>query len=631
MLQLLRKKAQSTFIQIIVVIIALVFIFWGVGGKLTGNREDALVVNGEVITFPQYQRVYDRAYQRLSDQFGGNVPKGLAETLGVKQQVIKQLVQTTLLRQGAKEMGLTVSPQEIQRIIEKMVQFQENGVFNIERYRAVLAANRMDPTKFEDSMRIDQLSEVAAREIGNFASVATDFEVKEVYSQQNEKIDVKYVKISPDQFVDKVKVDDKILRSWFETVKENYKSDPQIKLKYLDFTYESVGHKIVIDKSKIEEYYKDNIEKYQIPEQRHARHILLKAGKEDSAERHQEQAKKAEKIRQLAKAGGDFSALAREYSEGPSKESGGDLGFFSKGQMVPAFDKAVFSMKPGDISDVVKTQFGYHIISLEDIKPAETTPLAKVADEITATLQRKEAESLTFQVANDAYEGIIAAGSLTKYAESHPDIHLEQTDFFPKSNAPADLKMDPQFLDKAFELNKGELSSLIKGKTGYSILYAEDVKPPEIPTFESKKDILAKDYQKVKSKELAETAAKEMLSKLRGGKQFDALAQELGYAVLDSGFMSKNEKNDESGFPSALLESAFLLSKSSPLPEEPGKVGDIFFVYTFLDRQIPTMPDNSEEVAKYRENLVRFKQQQLLSAWLHHMEINAEITQNPRL
>ncbi len=428
-----------------------------------------------------------------------------------------------------------------------------------------------------------------------------------------------------------MKIDDKALRAWFETVKDNYKSEPQIKLNYLDFTYESIGRKITIDPSKIEEYYKNNIEKFQVPEQRHARHILLKAGKDDSAERHQEQAKKAEKIQKLAKEGGDFSALAREYSEGPTKDSGGDLGFFSAGQMVPPFDKAVFSMKPGDISDVVKTQFGYHIISLEDIKPAKTKPLSEVTAEIKTTLQQKEAESLTFQVANDAYEGIIAAGSLSKYAESHPDVHVQQTDFFQKSNAPADLKTDPQFLDKAFELNKGELSSLIKGQTGYSILYAEDIKPPEIPTFESKKDIIVKDYQKVQSKELAEMAAKEMLTKLRDGKKFEVLAQEQGIVLLDSGFINRNEQNETTKFPSELLDTAFLLSQSSPLPEEPGKVGDNFYVYSFLARQIPTMPDKSEEIAKYRENLVRFKQQQLISAWLHHMQINAEITQSPSL
>ncbi len=628
MLQILRKKSQSTFIQIIVVVIALVFIFWGVGANLKGSRQAALVVNGDEISFQQYQQAYDRALQRLSEQFGGNVPKGLAESLGVKQQVINQLIQTSLLRQGAKEMGILVSKQEIRQIIEGMVQFQENGVFNLERYKAVLATNRMVPTTFEASMRIDRLSEVAAREIANFANVVTDFEIQEIYSQQNEKINLKYVKISPDLFVDKVKIDDDALKAWFETVKDNYKSEPQLKLKYLTFTYDSVGRKIAIDESKIKEYYQDNIEKYQVPEKRHARHILFKLSESDSEQRQQEQARKAADVLKLAKDGANFAELAKKYSEGPSKESGGDLGFFAAGQMVPAFDQAVFSMKAGEISDVIKTQFGYHIILLEAIQPAKTKSLEEVKAEITKTLQQKEAESLAFQMANDAYEGIISAGSLAKYAEAHPEIVIEQTDFFPKSNAPADLKADPQFLEKAFELHKGELSSLIKGQSGYAILYAEDVKEPEVPTFEATKDILVKDYQKFQSKELAETAANELLKGLREHKDFKTLAEAIGTTVLETGFLGQK---DNSAFPSALLAEAFVLSPSSPLPEEPGKVGDDFFVYSFLDREIPTMPEKSEEVDKYRQSLLRFKQQQLLSAWLHHMELNAKITKHPSL
>ncbi len=630
MLQILRKKAQSTFIQVIVVVIALVFIFWGVGTNLSGDRQAAMVINGENISFQQYQQAYDRAYQRLSDQFGGNVPKGLAETFGVKQQVINQLIQASLLRQGAEKMGLMVSGQEIQQIIKNMAPFQENGTFSIEQYKTVLAANRMAPTNFEESMKFDRLSEVAAREIGNFAGVVTDAEIQEVYSQQNEKIAIKYVKISSDQFLDKVIIDDTALKTWFETVKENYKSAPQLKLQSLVFTYDSVASKIAIDPGKIEEYYNNNIETYQTPEQRHARHILLQATDKDSTERHQEQAKKAEEVRKLALDGGNFSTLAQQYSEGPTKESGGDLGFFTAGQMVPAFDKAVFSMQPGNISEVIKTQFGYHIILLEEVKPPATKSLESVAAEITATLQQKEAESLTFQVANDAYEGIIAAGSFAQYAKANPSIHSKETDFFTRSNAPAELNKDAQFLDKAFELNKGELSSLIKGESGYAILFAEDIKEPQIPAFETKKDILVKDYQKEQAREMAEKAAKDMLQNLSEDKKFDALAQENGFSVLESGFLSRREQN-KTPFPSSLVENVFLLSPSSPLPETPGKVGDDFFVYSFLDRQIPTMPKEGPELVQYRENLLRFKQQQLLSAWLRHMEDSAKITRHQSL
>ncbi len=630
MLQILRKKAQSTFIQIIVVIIALVFIFWGVGTKLNGDRQSALVVNGESISFPQFQQAYDRAYQRLSEQFGGNIPKGFAETFGLKQQVIRQLIQTTLLRQGAQKMGLQVSAQEVRKIIEGMAPFQENGAFNMEKYKAVLAANRMVPTKFEDSIRLDRMSEVAVREIGNFADVVTKFEIQEAYSRQNEKIAVKYVKISPEKYVDQVKTDDKALKAWFETVKDNYKSEPKLKLKYLTFTYDAVGRKIEIDQSKIEQYYQDNLKEFQVPEQRHARHILLKVSDSDTAEQRQKQAKKAEEIKKEAERGEDFSALAKKYSEGPSRDSGGDLGFFSAGQMVPAFDKAVFSMQPGDIR-VVQTQFGYHVIKLEEIKPAETKPLEKVAADIRATLQRKEAENLAFQLANDAYEGIIGAGSLTKYAEANPNAPIEETGFFTKDDAPADLKKDPQFLDKAFELKKGELSSLIKGKTGYAILFAEDVKEPEIPAFETKKEAIVKDYRKAKSEEMAESAANELLTSLRNGKKLADMAKKMDLPVSESGFLDKSGQTTKTDFPSSLTGEVFQLSASSPLPEKPGKAGDDFYVYTFLDRQVPTLPDKSEVIEKYRQQLVQMKQQQLLSAWLHNQEINAEITKSPNL
>jgi peptidyl-prolyl cis-trans isomerase D len=327
MLQILRNKAQSVFIQIIVVIIALVFVFWGVGANLSGDRQAALVVNGEDISFQEFQQAYDTAYQRLSDQFGGNVPKGLAETFGIKQQVINQLIQTTLLRQGAAEMGIVVSKEEIQKTIADMAQFQQDGIFNKEQYETVLAANRMAPTKFEESMKTDHLSQLAATDIASFVSVTTDFEIEEIYSRLQEKIALKFVTISPELFTDKVEVDDEILVSWFETVKENYKTEAEIELKYLIFTNEQVASKVDIDQASIEQYYQDNISSFLVPEQRRVRHILFKTDQNDSAETTAKQEEKAREILAMAKTEDtDFAELAKEFSEGPSSDNGGDLG-----------------------------------------------------------------------------------------------------------------------------------------------------------------------------------------------------------------------------------------------------------------------------------------------------------------
>ena len=631
MLQILRNKAQSTFIQIIVVIIALVFIFWGVGTNMSGSREAAILVNDEEVSFQEFQKAYDRAYERFSDQFGGNVPKGLAETLGIKEQVISQLIQTTLLRQGAERMGIIISAEEIQTIIKGMVQFQSNGAFSMEQYKDVLSANRLAPSKFEASMQYDKLSETAAREIGNFVTIATDFEIEDIFNQLNREVSLNYIKISPSAYADKVEVDDKILSNWLETVKEQYKTEPRLQLKYLAFTYDSVGKKIEIDPAEIEKYYQANLSSYKIPEQRHARHILFSASEDDPESVHSEKSAIATEVLALARGGADFAELAQKYSEGPTRDSGGDLGFFGSGSMVPGFDKAVFGMKPGGISDIVKTRFGYHIILLEEIQPPTTRELSDARDSIITTLQRKAAESIAFQVANSAYEGIITAGSLEKYALENPAAKILETDLFPRSNPPETLANDQIFVDKAFALNKGELSSLIKGQSGYAVFYAKDRTEPTFSVFNNIKDRLKADYIKKKSAEMADKTAKELLADVSSGKELQTVASEKGFEIIQSEYLSQNRPEQNGSFPSELLTQAFLLSSQTPYPEEPGQVGNEYYIYGFVDSKTPEVPDNSDEIQQLKTELLRFKQQQLLSAWLMHQQKGAEIIQHQNL
>jgi peptidyl-prolyl cis-trans isomerase D len=631
MLQILRRKAQSTFIQIIVVIIALVFIFWGVGSNLGRDRQSALVVNGEEVSFQDYQQAYDRTYERFSQQFGGNMPKDLAESLGIKQQVINQLIQTSLLRQGAQNMGIYVSAEEVRKVIESMVQFQDNGAFSMDRYKAVLANIRTAPTKFEKSMRTDRLAEVAVREIGNFASVATDSEIQEIYSQLNEKIAVNFVSFNPSNFLNQVQVTDAGLSAWYETVKDNYKTAPEIQLKYLTFTYDKIADKVEIDDSQIENYYQVNTQLFTVPEQRKASHILFKTTADDSEQVFKEKEAKAEEVLALAKKGSNFTDLAKEYSEGPSRENGGELGYFSQGQMVPAFDDAVFSMKKGAVSEVVQTQFGYHIIYLEDIKPSSTRSLEEAKAEIVSTLKKKEAESLAFQVANSAYEGIIAAGGLDQYLAATPDADLETTELFKRENAPDDLKKDSIFLDKAFSLNKGDFSSLIKGNSGYAIFYVENVKEPETPALADIKEPLTNDFTIAESKKLAQKAAEDLLKELGKSGSLEEIAAAKSYAVAKSGELSRNGQNDKTTFPQALLSEAFLLSGNSPLPQEVGQDGDNYYVYSFVSRTLPKMPEGSTEIEQYKTSLLNFKQQQLLSAWLQNQQLKAKISTHPNL
>lgn len=630
MLQFLRKRAQSTFFQIIVVIIALVFVFWGVGANLSGDGQAALTVNGEEISFQDYQRAYDQAYQRMSDQFGGNIPKGFAESIGLKSQVVDQLVQTTLLRQGAAEMGLYVSSEEVRRTIEGMVQFQENGVFNIDRYKDVLAASRLAPTKFEQSMRIDSLSQMAAREVGDFAVVATDFEISEIYAQINEEITLDFAVFSRKDFSDAVEVDDEKLKSWFATVEKRYTTLPEVKLSYLPFTYEAVAQQITIDEAEVKDYYQKNLADFTINEQRRARHILLKADTTSSEEVHQSQQQKAQEILEELRDGADFAEMAIKVSQGPSAANGGDLGFFSRGQMVAAFDNAVFAMEPGQLSEVVQTSFGYHIIYLEEINPKTVRPFTAVQEQITRTLQTQRAEGLAFQMANDAYEAIINAGSLAAYAAQGENDTILATEFFNRETAPAELAGDPGFLDAIFSLGKGELSSLVAGQSGYAIFFAEDLKEPFVPPFIELRDRVAEDFRAAQSVVLAEAAATAFLDELKAGAVFADAAGQKGLEVIRTMPLKRSGANADSEFPAPLLESAFLLTKASPLPENIGSNGD-FYVYSLVSRELPEIDHDSDEIAAYRVNLLNFKQQQILSAWLQNLRVKAKITQHENL
>lgn len=625
MLEFLRRNAQSVFFQAIVVIIIFAFVFWG-GSSMMNSRESAIKVNKEEVSFQEVDKAYNQAYSRLADQFGGQLPKGLAETLGVKKQVINQLVQDSLLRQGAKKMGVVVSANEIQEEIQTMVQFQQDGGFSMDRYKSILASNRLSPAKFEKSIKRDLLAQKTITDIGKFISTPTEFEINNLYTLENETVSVEFIKASPLDYIKNVKPSDEQLLSWFEINKDNYLSEPQLKIRYLSFSYDVISDKITIDDTDVEKYYQTNIANYQTPETRDASHILLKADSSDDDTTHSEKQKKAQEVLKLVEDGGDFAELAIKYSEGPSGPTGGVLGFFSKGQMVPEFDQAVFSLQAGDTTKVVKTAFGYHIIKLREIKPAITKSLEEVKPLITATLSQKQVKPLAFQLANQAYEGIIGAGSLDNFAKENSGTQIVETDFFTRSAPPENLKTDKQFIDKAFTLNKGELSSLIETDAGYSIIFSLDIKDPVAPALANVKENVKEDYAIEQSAILAQEATQKLIDSINADKNFQSASSEAGFTPQSSGFFTKAKPNEDSEFPAALIAQAFRLTTEQPTPTEPAIVGDDYYVFYLTERKAPEGEMTDEEKSGYKDTLKRLKQQQILSAWIKNQEQDTVVT-----
>ncbi len=624
MLQHLRNKAQSIVVQVIIGIIILVFVFWGMGNKLFNSKESAITVNGEHISFQQYQQAYDRMLDNFKKQFGGSLPPGLAKSLGIKQQVINELVQEELLRQGAQEMGISISDVDIQNYVKAMPQFQEKGTFNLKRYKALLAANHYTPTKFENSIRNEMLSKKASRAITQFAGTATDQEIEELYRLQNSTVSYTYASTTPDDYTKTVTIDSEKMAAWYKGVADTYKTKPEMKLQYLDFSYTSVGKKITIDDEAIQSYYSEHKADFTTPEQRHARHILIRVSEDSSQETKDAQLKKAKKVLELAQQGKDFAELAKEYSEGPTKSNGGDLGYFGKGQMLKPFEDAVFSLKTGQISDIVTTTYGYHIIKLEDIQPEEVKSLEEVKPEIVATLQKKQAQPIAFQLANEAYEAIISQGSLENYLKQTPNAPVKTTEFFARANAPQPLAGDTKFLDAAFALKDKELSSLVETADGYAIIYATDVHPATVPELASIEEQVRTDYTSYLADQAAKEAATTLLKKAQKSGSLATTAEEMKIATDQSGAIGRDGKNDK-GIPSSVTQAAFDLSQQEAFPKEPLKNGSDYYVIQFNELKAPTETISTDDKTRYQQAIIQNKKQHLLMAWLQHMQAKAKI------
>jgi peptidyl-prolyl cis-trans isomerase D len=635
MLGLLRRKAQSPFIQATVLIIALVFIFWGVGTNNQGGDNSIATVNEEPITYQQYQKAYNRTVNQLSEQFGGSLPKGLLESMNIKDQVINQLINGVLLRQAAVEMGLLVSKGEIADAIREMEAFRTNGIFDRSQYEAILSASRMTPAIFEESMRADLLSAKTLGHIERFAKTIPSA-VRERLKFENEEINIEYVVFNPESYKDSVEVTDEALHAYYEENKGKYRTDPQIRLKYLSFPFDEIKETDISDE-KIQQYYQQNIQSYIVPEKRAARHILIKAEEGEGAEKLAEKRQRAEDI--LAKVkeeGADFAELAKEFSEGPSAPSGGYIGFFGRGRMVPPFENAVFAMQEGDVSEVVQTRFGFHIIKLDKIEPERVKPVDEVKEEIVEAISKQEAGAAAWKAANKAYEDIILAGSLDNYA-AQGGATVNETDFFerrtPSPGSP--FLRDAAFLDAAFSLKKGELSSLVETSVGYAIIYAVDSKESEIAPFEMVQEDVKKDFINSRSRELAAEAAEALLATVASEQAADEAAwvaelEKSDYFKLqETGFVSRSNAGEvasEKQIPVAVINKGFELSVEKPYPDAPVLSGSKSYVFRYKESRDVDEAVLAEKEAEFTDQMLEKEKAALVNAWVESLKRQAEIT-----
>ena len=368
--------------------LALVFAVWGVHGivDFATSRDKGLRVNGEDLRIDRVRQAYQERLAELNRAYPEEIPAEVRS--GVQKSTVERFVNTALVDQHVAALGYSVSDRELVQSIEAIESFQVAGKFNLDSYHALLRAQGFTPDQFE----ADQRRSLRERTLegGLFlSSFVTAKELAEATALTGETRELEYAVLPAARFAAGAKPDASAISAYYERHKDEFKSPETVRLSYVALKVEDVAHEVLVDEPALRAYYDTVKERYIEAEKRHARHILIAAGSDAAAAE-----KKAAEVLALArKPGGDFAALARQYSQDTgSAAQGGDLGWAEKSFFVAPFADALFALEPGEIRGPVKTQFGWHIIRLEEIAPGKVRTFEQVRAELEQEYRRVEAE-----------------------------------------------------------------------------------------------------------------------------------------------------------------------------------------------------------------------------------------------
>ncbi len=489
-------------------------------------------IESRSISVADFRRRYQAQAQAYRASYGGNLTEELLRQMQVPHQVLQQMIQEKAEISEAERNGITVSDSEVRSQIMTIPGLQENGQFiGEQRYRQLLAQQNppITPAEFEQSVRESLMLDKFRAGLTEWMSVS-DAELEREYKRRNEKAVLDVVAILADNFKTQVNPTDAEISAHYDANNESYRIPDRRKIRFVRISPAEIGSKIKVAREEVERNYNTRLGNYTTPEQIRASHVLLTTeGKDDAAVRAQ-----AEQVLKEARSGADFAALAKKYSQDESNaQQGGDLDYFSRGRMVPEFETAAFALKPGEIGDIVKTEFGYHIIKLVDRKPAIVRPLTDpdVYKEIEAEILREQSD----QQAATLAEAIVAEArtpqALEKSAASR-GLKIEESGFFPRGGMVEGLGPQSPVSTSAFELADNTVSAPVVGPAGRVVFYVSGKQDAYVPKLDEVRSRVRDDVIQARAATLAKQRADALAAQLKTAPNFQAAAKAAGFEAV---------------------------------------------------------------------------------------------------
>ena len=613
MTMLARMRRHKNWLKwslgIVIVTFAIFFVPRSCRDVSAGAAPDDVIatVNGRRVTVETYQRAYNVQVDNMRRAYGGNLDAQMIKQLGIPQRLIQQLVDEEMMLAEADRLGITVSDGEVRERLIRLPAFQENGQFIGEtRYRQILDMQRppITPADFESQMRRSLTIEKLQGAVSDWMQIS-DEEVDREYKKRNEKVKLDLALFQSKDFQKGVTTTDADLTAQFNANPDAYKIPEKRRVRYIAIDAEHIKPTMTATQQEIEAKYQQNAKTYSTPEQVRASHILLKAeGKDDAMVK-----KAAEDVLKKVKAGGDFAALAKQYSEDEgSKANGGDLDYFGKGVMYKEFEDAAWALKPGEISGLVKTQAGYHIIKLVDRKAAVTKTIADVRPQLEDQVKLEKAQAAAAKLAQDIAPKIKQPDDLDIVAREQK-LTVGDSGLFSRDEPLAGMGFAPAVANQAFTLEQGKVAGPLQTTNGFAFIALAEIKPSYLPKLDEVKEKVRQDVIKAKAIELAKTKAATVAS-AKGN--FEAAVKAAGGTMKTTDFVARNAPLPEIGVNQAVDDAAFSLKQGET--SQPISTDSAVVVVHLKEKQ--DLPTAQADKTSLREELRQQKQQEFFAAYM---------------
>lgn len=522
MLNFIRERAQGWIAWVIVGLISIPFALWGVNSYLTGPSDVVVAtVNGESIKQAEYQQAFQQYRDRMRNMLGDKFNPALFDSITVKKSVVDGLIEQKILLSAGQEIGLKISNAALLQMIKTTPAFQKDGQFNAETYSMILARVGLTPERYEADLLSDALRQELASNIQS-STVITQSTLDNILRLEKQTREIAYGVIPAYSLLDQISVTDDEIQAYYDQYQSNYLAPERVSVDYVELSVDSLSKSVDVEESDLQAFYIDNQDQFVGPQQRKTSHILIE-GDEDSA------LETLEKVKTRLEQGEEFSVLAMELSQDVgSAKQGGDLGYFQRGVMDANFEKAAFSMsKVGDVSEPIKTEFGYHLIKVTGIKESQGKSFAESKAEVEALYRKQQGEELFYeqaeQLADLSYEN---PDSLDVVAEEL-SLEVKTSQEFVREGNITGIAKEQKIVDVAFseDVLVNELNSAVieLSKSHLIVLHKKTHILASQLAFESVAPAITEQLRFLRAKDKATEQGEVILSSLKAGESAESL------------------------------------------------------------------------------------------------------------